>query len=130
MTSCCLGSSQNRIEINEKCVIGTGIASIIMVLPFLISSGIGMYYEHLELHHVTADVFVAQHILCWMLVTFIVFFGCLCNIQVSVKFHRLAQNKKAELLFEPQDYDVTEMSLEKPQSSKTRAVSNSSSSST
>jgi hypothetical protein len=47
------------------------------------------------------DIFVIEHILCWLALVVVLFVGCIFNIRVKVDFQRVARTKKEEILFEP-----------------------------
>ncbi len=108
----------NRIEINERCVIGIGIFGVIAIAPFLVSSGVGIAFVANEQYDGAKDIFVVEHILSWLALVMVLFVGCIYNIRVKIDFQRVARTKKSELYFEPSETVEEAMVATKTQSSK------------
>lgn len=100
--------SSNFVTINQRRILGVTVFSVASILPFLISSLVGIIFIHGQNFKGALDIFIVQNIACWMLLAVVVFVGCVFQIQVNVVFQRVAAQKLfAEQTFEPMNSVTT-----------------------
>lgn len=98
----------NFVTINQRRLLGVTLCGVASILPFLISSLVGILFMHGQNFKGALDIFIVQHFACWMLFAVIIFVGCIFQIQVNVVFQRVAQQKLfAEQTFEPMNSVTT-----------------------
>ena len=117
--------SRNFVTINQRRILGVTVFSVAAILPFLISSLVGIIFIHRQDFKGALDIFIVQNIACWMLLAVVVFVGCIFQIQVNVVFQRVAQQKLfAEQTFEPMSSITTSFTGEVQQVSSDVHASN------